>query len=299
MEKDKEAFSEYNPIVNFIFFTGVIVFGMFFIHPAFLICSWIFSSSYYIIIKGTSGIKFIASMIPLFLILSLINPLFNTYGAHVLFVYLKTRPYTLEALYYGMALSSMIISILIWFGCYNSIMTSDKFLYIFARFIPSISMILTMILRMVPEFQRKISDIQNNRKCIGKYSDCGKLKSRLKNGASSLSAVTTWALEGSIVTADSMKSRGYGTVKRTNFSIYRFHNRDKIVILIMIILTVFIGLSWIYGGTYAKYTPVMDISPISNPFSILGVVSYGIFLSIPIFINVKEAVMWRYLRSRI
>ena len=32
-----------------------------------------------------------------------------------------------------------------------------------------------------------------------------------------LGALTSWALEGSVVTADSMRSRGYGTSKRTSF----------------------------------------------------------------------------------
>ena len=45
-------------------------------------------------------------LLPMFLILTTINPLFNTYGAHILFSVFG-RPYTLEALLYGAAIASV------------------------------------------------------------------------------------------------------------------------------------------------------------------------------------------------
>ena len=88
-------------------------------------------------------------------VLSLVSPLFNTNGSIVLFTYLGGRPYTLESLYYGMVLAVMFISVIIWFASYNIVMTTDKFLYIFGKAAPSISLVLSMIMRLVPGFQKK------------------------------------------------------------------------------------------------------------------------------------------------
>ena len=139
---------------------------MFFLHPALLCCSLLLSSAYYLTIHRRRGLKFLAAMIPLFVVLAAVNPLFNPNGQTVLFVYLGGRPYTLEALIYGAAIAAMFISILIWFACYNAVMTSDKFLYIFGRTAPAISLVLSMILRLVPGFQRKAGQIAGARRCI-------------------------------------------------------------------------------------------------------------------------------------
>ena len=42
-----------------------------------------------------------------------------------------------------------------------------------------------------------------------------------------LSVTVTWALENAVVTADSMKSRGYGLPGRTAFARQRFDGRDR------------------------------------------------------------------------
>ena len=117
--ENKDTFSGYNPIINFVFFIGAVVFGMFFVHPVFMMCSLLLASVYYITVKKSASWKFLIGMLPLFVVLSLVSPLFNTNGSIVLFTYLGGRPYTLESLYYGMVLAVMFISVIIWFASYN------------------------------------------------------------------------------------------------------------------------------------------------------------------------------------
>ena len=191
--------------------------------------------------------------VPLFIILSAVSPLFNPNGQTILFTYLGGRAYTLESLYYGMALAAMFISVIIWFASYNRVMTSDKFMYIFGRGAPSVSLVLSMILRLVPAFRRKIFQITAARKCVGKAGDTGTKKERLDNGMTVLSTLTTWALEGGIVTADSMRSRGYGTGRRTSFALYRFDRRDGILMALMTVLMIVILFCAFMGGTGDVY----------------------------------------------
>lgn len=293
----QDTFSAYSPIINFIFYIGAIICGMFFIHPAFLVCAVILSAAYYLTIRGSSGIKMVLGMIPVWIALAVINPLVNTRGSIVLFTYFNGRPYTLEALCYGIALGAMFVSVILWFMSYNSVMASDKFIYLFGKTLPSASLILTMVLRLVPNYQKKIKQIAGARKGIGKGADSESKREKAEDGLTIVSALTSWAFEGGIITADSMRSRGYGTGKRTNFSIYKFETRDRLLLIIMLLLLAAVFLCGLKGGTTAAYTP--DISLASNQWTVFGAIAYFIFLAIPTALNLLEALTWHILRSKI
>lgn len=294
-----DTFSSFNPMINFIFYLGAFLFGMLWIHPAFLACSFFLSCSYYVTIKGKKGYRMVLGILPVFLIIAVINPIFNLQGTHVLFTYMNGRPYTVEALYYGIAIGAMFVSVLMWFASYSAVMTSDKFLYLFGKIAPSISLVLTMILRLVPEYQKKILQIRAARKCIGKSGDAGDTMEKAGNGLTLVAALTGWALESGIVTADSMRSRGYGSGKRTTFSIYRFEWRDKVLLVTMVILMTVVLFCSFMGGTATSYIPVVQVAKWSDPYCTIGVIAYFAFLSIPTVINLVEVMVWRILRSRI
>lgn len=295
----KDTFSTFDPLINFIFYLGAFLFGMLWVHPAFLACSFLLSCAYYLTIKGRKGWKMILGVLPVFVMIAVINPLFNLQGEHVIFTYMNGRPYTFEALCYGIALGAMFVSVLMWFASYSAVMTSDKFLYLFGKIAPSISLVLTMILRLVPEYQKKITQISAARKCIGKSGDAGNVTEKAENGLTLVSALTSWALEGGIVTADSMRSRGYGSGKRTTFSIYRMEWRDKVLMVVFVILmTVILGCSFM-GGAEASYTPGIEVTGFDNPYCVMGTIAYFVFLAIPTVINLVEVMVWRILRSKI
>ena len=152
-----DKLSTYNPAVGFLFFVGAIVLGMFFIHPLFLGVSVLLSAGYYLALKGGKGGRLIGILLVVFVAISVINPVFNTRGDTVLLSGLGGRRYTLEALVYGMATGAMFFSMMMWFASYNVVMTSDKFIYLFGRLMPAISLILTMVLRLIPCFQKKLA----------------------------------------------------------------------------------------------------------------------------------------------
>ncbi len=271
---------------------------MCFIHPAFLICSLTLSIGYYMVLKR-KFLKYLAEMSGIFVAISLINPLFSIYGEHILFTWPGGRPYTLEALCYGMVLAAMFVTILTWFATYNEVMTSDKFLYCFGRLAPSVLLILTMVLRLVPSFQKKAEAIGGARKCIGKSVESGKSKEKAEYGMTIVSALTSWALEGGIVMADSMRSRGFGTGKRTSFSVYRMGKRDKVLLGLMFVFLSVNIICVFCGGMDVTYLPQIHISGIENGWTVLGTVCYFAFLSIPTALHIWEELTWHILRSRI
>ena len=293
-----DAFSKRHPLVNFIFFLGAIGFGVVIQHPVYLAAGFLCGTTYYLLLNGEKGMKMLLGLLPLFLIMTAINPLFNTYGATLLF-YVFGRPYTLEALCYGMAIAAVFVVMLIWFGCYNAVLTSDKFTSLFGNLIPALSLLLVMVLRMIPNLMRKARQFAGARKSIGKGSaENATNKEKLTDGMTILSALTDWALEGGVITGDSMRSRGYGSAKRTSFVVYRMTGIDSFLLVIQCVLILAVLGTALTGGTTATYTPDFYIAPVSG-MHILGLVAYCAYLSIPTVLHIKEAIQWHISRSKI
>ena len=290
----KDAFSKCHPAVNFLFFVGAIGMSVVIQHPAFLLAGILTGAIYYLLLNGKKGLKTILGLLPMFLILTAINPLFNTLGATPLF-YLWGRPYTIEALLYGAALASMFVIMMLWFGCYNKVLTSDKFTSLFGSLIPSISLLLVMILRMIPNFIRKTQQIIGARKSIGKGAgEAATTKEKLNDGMTVLGALTGWALEGSVVTGDSMRARGYGSAKRTSFMIYRMKANEWVLAGIMVALLALTIAALCFGQSAAEFVPTTRIAPVS-----WGLATYTCYLLIPTALHIKEAIQWHISRSKI
>lgn len=267
--KKRDAFSQCHPLVNFLFFVGAIGFGVVIQHPAYIALGCLGAAAYYLWLLPGKAWKTVLGMVPVFLFVAAINPLFNHEGEQVLFLVFG-NPYTLEALCYGMAVAGILVVMLLWFCSYSLVLTSDKFICLFGSVIPSLSLLLTMVLRMIPSLVRKAKAITGSRDAIGKgLAVNAKNKEKLQNGAAVLSSLTDWALEGSVITADSMRSRGYGTARRTSFMIYRMTGRDYVLLAAMLLLA---AATLFFGGFDAAYTPALSVSPVT-----WGLAAYGLF----------------------
>lgn len=289
-----DAFSKCHPVVNFLFFVGAIGMSVVIQHPAYLLAGVITGAVYYLLLNGAKGWRTILGLLPIFIILTVVNPFLNTMGATPLF-HPFGRPYTLEALLYGGALASMFVIMMLWFGCYNKVLTSDKFTSLFGNLAPSISLLLVMVFRMVPAFARKTRQIIGARKSVGKGAgEQANLREKLSDGMSVLGALTTWALEGGIITGDSMRARGYGTTKRSSFMRYRMTATDWILLSIMLILLTLAVLAACFGQFGAEFTPNVKLAPPS-----WGLIAYTCYLLIPTVLHIKEVVQWHISRSRI
>ena len=289
-----DAFSKCHPAVNFLFFVGAIGCGVVIQHPVYLVAGIVAGAVYYLLLSGRKGWKTILGLIPLFAFLTAINPLFNTYGERVL-LYVFGRPYTLEALLYGAAIAAMFVAMMLWFGCYNKVLTSDKFTCLFGNLIPAISLLLVMVFRMVPNFMRKTQQIIAARKSIGKGAgEAATNKEKLNDGMTVLGSLTSWALEGSVVTGDSMRARGYGAAKRSSFMIYRMTWNDWILLVVMLILIGIIIIAACVGQFSAVFVPMIEIAPVS-----WGLAAYTCYLLIPSALHIKEAIQWHISRSKI
>ncbi len=292
----KDAFSNCHPAVNFAFFVGAIGFGVVIQHPAYLLAGWVCGGIYYLLLHGRKGLRMLLGLLPLFAVLTAVNPLFNTQGQRILFPVFG-RPYTLEALLYGAAIAAVFVVTVIWFGCYHVVMTGDKFTSLFGNRIPALSLVLVMIFRMVPGLIRKAAQIAGARRSIGKGT-AGQAGEKLTNGMTVLSCLTTWALEGSVVTADSMRSRGYGTSKHSHFQIYRMGTLDWTLLVFLLVCAAVVVISAANGNLTAVFTPELKIPPVGGA-SAPGFLAYCAYLLIPTVLHIKETIVWHISRRGI
>jgi energy-coupling factor transport system permease protein len=191
----------------------------------------------------------------------------------------------------------MLGAVLTWFGCCNVVLTSDKFIYLFGRVIPSLSLVLSMTLRFVPRFRAQLGTVRQAQKAIGRDSSSGSLLRRARRGVTLLSILITWALENAIDTADSMKSRGYGLPGRTAFTLYRLDSRDKSALAWLLFCGVYLLAGALAGMVSWRYYPTLGGS-LTGAFPMSVQAVYLALCLTPVILDRKEAVAWQRSNSK-
>jgi len=295
----RTAFDTYHPAVEFLFFIGAVGTTMFLNHPLYIGLSLAAVLVFYLRLKGTKGLKTMGGLLVLWVFLAAFNALLVQEGETILFTWWKgARTVSLEALVYGATNGAMFVAVLLWFSCYNELMTEDKFTALFGNLIPSLSLLLCMILRLVPEFEKRAVTITGVRNCVGKGPANGTKKEKLRHATDILSVMTSWALENSVITADSMKARGYGCGRRVSFNIYRTAKRDSLCVAVLVLGLLLLLLSAVLGGTKAEYYPLITLAPLTLR-SLPGLLGYALFLFTPSLLQLWEDLTWHILRSKI
>ena len=291
-----KSFETFHPLVIFAFFAAAIGQSMFFVHPVYLVITIFLAMSLNIALRRGQFFKDWKLYVPLFFLMAIINPLISHNGKLVLF-YVNYNAITVEAIVYGLSIATMIVAIILWFSCYNETMTTDKFIYLFGKISPVLSLTLSISLGLVPRFQQQLLKISNAQKVIGMDYRSGAFLHRIKCTLRIISILITWALDNAIDTADSMKARGYGIGKRTSFSLFVFERRDGIVLFFIIFLFVVNVWASIRGITTFYFYPTFSTIQL-DLISFLFYSSYFLLLAIPIIIEIKGGIEWKLLKLK-
>ena len=140
-----DAFSRYHPLVNFLFFALVLAYSMVLMHPVCLAVSLLGALLYAGQLEGRRALaRHLRVALPVLLLAALVNPAFNHAGVTILIYLPSGNPLTLESILYGLAAGAMLCAVVLWFVCFNRVITSDKFVYLFGRVIPALSLVLSM-----------------------------------------------------------------------------------------------------------------------------------------------------------
>lgn len=287
-----------HPAISFSYFAFVILITVIFLHPVTLCISLISSLLYAIYLNGIKSLRLtLLILVPMMLLVAIINPLFNHLGNTILFT-MGDVQITLESTLYGLSNAGMLAAVILWFSCYNKIMTSDKFTYLFGKIIPSVSLIISMTLRFIPRYITQIKKITYAQQAIGRDLSNGRLIDRIKSGGDILSIMVTWALENGIDTADSMRSRGYGLKGRSSYSLYQPDSRDKMIAAFSLYLAIMVIAGIALRLVSISYFPWITQNPLNIP-AILIYLAFLLICLLPLLIDGFEELKWHYSRSKI
>ena len=224
----KRGFSACHPAVIFLYFGLMLLFSLWLTHPAAAVLSLLGAVLWSRQLGGRETARFqLRTLLPMLILAALLNPVFSHEGATILTWLPSGNPLTLESILYGIGTAGMLACVICWFFCFNRVVTSDMFLYLFGRAAPALSLILSMVLRLVPRLQQQFHAVCRTQAALGRPTDRGPLLQRWANAVRVWSVLLTWALENAVDTADSMRSRGYGLPGRTSFSLYRLTEKDS------------------------------------------------------------------------
>jgi len=191
----------------------------------------------------------------------------------------------------------MLITVLLWFSAFSRVMTSDKFIYLFGKVIPALSLVLSMSLRFVPKFKKQMGTVVEAQRSIGRDVSSGSLLQRTKTAILIFSIMITWALENAIETADSMKSRGYGLKGRTAFSIYRLDDRDAYTLVWLGFCGLFLFAGAVISVFGFRYFPSIRYAAFDLTTIPFYCVYFGLCIT-PVVLNTLEERKWKTLYSK-
>ena len=294
----RDSFTNYHPIVNLLYFTMAIAFSMLLTHPMAQIIALACAITYAVSVEGKKSLGFLLKFcLPMVLLTAFINPAFSHEGVTILYYFSSGNPLTLESILYGVGAGIMLVTVLLWFSAFSRVMTSDKFIYLFGKVIPALSLVLSMSLRFVPKFKKQTEVVVEAQRCIGRDISTGSLWQRFKTAVVIFSIMITWALENAIETADSMKSRGYGLKGRTAFSIYRMDDRDKYALIWLGFCGLFLTAGVMLSAFGFRYFPSIRYAALDMTTIPFYTVYFGLCIT-PVVLNFTEERKWKTIYSK-
>jgi energy-coupling factor transport system permease protein len=291
-----DAFSSRHPAVSFAFFFAVVILSAFLRHPACVVISFICALVYALYLDRRAAIRLLLLFcLPLFVLTSLINPAFNHRGTVTLAVLPSGNSLTLESTVYGAFAALLLCAVIIWFFVFSRIISSDKFLWLAGRTFPALALLFSMTIRFVPELIESIRMTGDAQRALRPNEKVERsVFHRVKSAFSSFSSSLSRSLENSIITADSMKSRGYGLGKRSSYSYFRFTSADAVTLSLIVFLFLGTVAGSAAGAFDWHYYPAMG----GASFQTETVVFEGVYLLLcilPLAFDGREAVKWRFL----
>lgn len=285
----------YHPAINLLYFAGTIAAAVLFRQPVYLAISYVCAFAYSVWRGGRRALVFDLCLIPLIVAFSLYYASYHHFGLTVLRQNLIGNNLTLESWLCGLTLGVLCASVLMWLRCVLSVFTADKVVYLFGRVSPALSLFLSILLRMLPRLKAQEKKVSTARRAVGLGAGQGTLFQRIAHAAAICSTLLTWLLESLASTSDSMRSRGHGLRGRSAFSIYRFDNRDRSLVVLFFTCLTAMSMAHLLGQTAIRFDPCVVMSPIT-PASALFYAAFALFCLLPLLLELWT--QWRFRRAR-
>lgn len=283
-----DRFSKLHPLVLLTFYGLCIVLPLSFNNPVIAAAALLGALLYRLSVTPKGFGRSLLAAVLAVGVVSVMNLLFAHYGAHALFS-VKGINFTVEALFYGCHQGMLIASSLLWFTAMGRSLDSEKVLWLF-RYAPKCALMMSMVLGFIPRFLQKLRDIREAQLALsGGVREQG-IQNRMHASLQCYSALVTYSLESSIITADSMTARQYHP-KAIRAGRYRFTAEDTVMLVLLLCFAGFVIFQKAIGNLSFVFEPTITIKRLSIP----AVLCFMAQMSLPACLNGKEALQWKRL----
>ena len=286
------GFERCHPAVNFLFFAGALAGCWTFSNPVYLVVALLCAIAFYVERRGFRALQVIAVSLALGMAFALYYSSYHHFGVTVLSYNFIGNALTLESLAKGAVLGGKLACCLLWLGCLHSVVTTDKIVYMFGRVSPMLALYLSGVLRMVPRISRQSKKMDTARSAIGRGRGNGNIFSRITHFFREVSALITWTLEALGGLSDAARIRGVLLKGRRVYSIYRFDNRDRALVICLFTFLSMTLFSVLLGQTGAQFDPYLRF-PQVTALSSVGYAGYGAFCLLPFWLDVRTRIRFR------
>ncbi len=288
--------TELHSALLFAYYALVLAVTMLVLHPAYILLSALGAGAYLVSIAGWGALgRRLRWVLPLVLIAVAFNLAFNHRGATALWYLHNGNAVTLESLVFGLCAGGMLAAAVLWFSSFHLVFTSEKLMALSGRFAPALSLLFAMTLRFVPRLTRQMKRIWTAQAAMDGQTG---FFASMRRAAATVSIAATWALEGAVTTADSMRVRGSGLTGRTHFHRERWTRRETVLLLALCVLAALVFAGAAAGSAMETFYPTLDFAR-PTPRNLLSWCGFGLLCFAPWILNGREALRWRRCRSNI
>ena len=269
------AFSMSHPAVPALYMVLTLGLTMFSMQPVLIALSLAGGLAYGFATRGTvRTLGALRWQLPVILIIALVNPLFSASGSTELFR-IGMRAVYLESLVYGLCMGGLFVASVLWFEAAASMLEYDKVLALLGNAAPVIALMISMCMRLIPQFLRRgrtVLAVQDAIDMPGR-KPADPVRSRLRAS----SVLMGWGMEDSLERADAMRSRGWGAVpRRTTYARYRLGRSDVVALVGLALFgAVAVAVAWTATTQYSFYPQL------SVPAPWQGYVVYAVWMALP------------------
>ena len=176
---------------------------------------------------------------------------------------------------YGLCMGGLFVASVLWFEAAASMLGYDKVLALLGNAAPVIALMISMCMRLIPQFLRRgrtVLAVQDAIDVSGR-APADPVRSRLRAS----SVLMGWGMEDSLERADAMRSRGWGAAtRRTTYARYRLGRGDVAALVGLALFgAATVAVAWAATTQYSFYPQL------SVPAPWPGYVAYAAWMVLP------------------
>lgn len=155
------AFDSLHPALPLVYFAVALVLAMSAPHPTLLVLSFAIAALYGVWLRGGRAVaRSFAWQLPLLAVIVAVNPLFSSTGTTELFR-IGTQAVYAEGYANAATMALLLLCVMQWFANADSVLGSDKVMGTLGGILPTISLMISMIMRLIPQFVHRGHAISN------------------------------------------------------------------------------------------------------------------------------------------